>query len=233
MFLTDGRANGITADFSQNHLVTDNCNPPNQPFIGVIAQWAGGALPSGHTAGLMQTSSPTIAFPNDNKPISGSSNCQFYNGLESVSQDIPNLPAADINGNSTSGPYSQENSATWPYTTPFNAVGGTSIPQQIVIASANALDNEATQVRTNTTLNPFIYDIALMGNGPVDDMPDTLLLRKIANDPTLAGDPGIGATFYQQQINQPHGYFAIAPDASELGVAFDTIATQISVRLAR
>jgi hypothetical protein len=35
------------------------------------------------------------------------------------------------------------------------------------------------------------------------------------------------------QINQPHGYFAIAPDASQLAVAFDTIAMQISVRLSR
>ena len=231
MFLTDGRANGVTADYSTVQ-VNGKCSlTAGTP--GVIAQWAGGALPSGSTAGLMQATGPSITFPNDNVPISGSSGCQFDTALTNVPADIPNLPATDINGNSTSGPYSQENSGTWPYTTPFNSVGAVSIPQQIVIASSNVLDNEATQVRTNGTLNPFIYDIALMGNGPVDDMPDTLLLRKIANDPTLAGDSGIGATFYQQQIHQPHGYFAIAPDASQLGVAFDSIATQISIRLAR
>jgi hypothetical protein len=116
----------------------------------------------------------------------------------------------DFYGNSLAGPYTQLNSATWPYTTAFNPIGAVSIPQQIVIASTNAVDNEATQVRTNTTLHPFIYDIALMGNGPPDDMPDPLLLQKIANDPALAGDTGrstsrIGLTFYQQQINQPHG----------------------------
>jgi hypothetical protein len=70
-----------------------------------------------------------------------------------------------------------------------------------------------------------------MGNGPADDMPDTLLLQKIANDPNLAGDTGVGLTFYNTQINQPHGYFAIAPNASQLAVAFDTIARQISIRL--
>jgi hypothetical protein len=181
----------------------------------------------------MQNNTTSITFPNDNVPINGSNACQFNGNLTNVRNDIQNLPTTDYYGNSTAGPYSQLNSATWPYTTAFNPVGGVSIPQQIVIASTNAVDNEATQVRTDTTLNPFIYDIALMGNGPVDDMPDTLLLQKIANDPALAGEAGVGQTFYQMQMNQPHGYFAIAPDASQLGVAFDTIATQISIRLAR
>jgi hypothetical protein len=64
-------------------------------------------------------------------------------------------------------------------------------------------------------------------------MPDTLLLQKIANDPSLAGDSGVGLTFYQQQINQPHGSFALAPDAAQLAEAFDTIAAQITIRLSQ
>jgi Mg-chelatase subunit ChlD len=233
MFMTDGRPNGVTANYYP--LVTDGCAPASQAssFVGVVAQWSGGANTSGTTAGLMQNNTTSITFPNDNVPINGSNACQFNGNLTNVRNDIQNLPTTDYYGNSTAGPYSQLNSATWPYTTAFNPVGGVSIPQQIVIASTNAVDNEATQVRTDTTLNPFIYDIALMGNGPVDDMPDTLLLQKIANDPALAGEAGVGQTFYQMQMNQPHGYFAIAPDASQLGVAFDTIATQISIRLAR
>jgi Mg-chelatase subunit ChlD len=232
MFVTDGRPNGVTADYSLPGLgVTDGCTmPAGTP--GVIAQWAGGALPNGETAGVMNATTTAITFPNDGHSLTGSSGCKF-NGpnLPNVSQDVPNLPTQDFYGNSTAGPYSQLNSATWPYTTPFNRVGAVSIPQQIVIASTNVLDNEATQVRTNTTLHPYIYAIALMGNGPADDMPDTLLLQKIANDPNLAGDTGVGLTFYNTQINQPHGYFAIAPNASQLAVAFDTIARQISIRL--
>jgi Mg-chelatase subunit ChlD len=233
MFMTDGRANGVTANYYNQ--VTDGCAPSGRQntFIGVVAQWSGGANPTGATAGLMQRTSPNITFPNDNVPITGSGACQFNGNLQNVRADIPNLPTTDINGNSTAGPYSQENSATWPYTTPFNPVGGVSIPQQIVIASANALDNEATQVRTDTNLHPYIYDIALMGNGPVNDMPDTLLLQKIANDPALAANSGVGLTFYQQQINQPHGSFALAPDAAQLAEAFDTIAAQISIRLSQ
>lgn len=234
MFMTDGLPNGVTADYSQAGLgVTDGCTmPAGTP--GVIAQWAGGAVSSGETAGVMNATTSAITFPNDGHSLTGSSGCKF-NGpnLPNVAQDIPNLPTQDFYGNSLAGPYSQLNSAAWPYTTPFNPIGAVSIPQQIVIASTNALDNEATQVRTNTTLGPYIYTIALMGDGPVDDQPDPLLLQKIANDPALAGASGVGLTFYQDQINQPHGYFAEAPDASQLGVAFNTIATQISVRLAR
>jgi Flp pilus assembly protein TadG len=232
MFMTDGRPNGVTADYSG--MTAGPCTmTANRP--GVIAQWAGGAVTSGSTAGVMPHTTTGITFPNDGKPIAGSSNCQFdgVNNLTNVRSDVPNLPTQDSYGNSLAGPYSQLNSATWPYTTPFNPTGAVSIPQQIVIASTNALDNEATQVRTNTTLNPYIYDIALMGNGPVDDMPDTLLLQKIANDPNMGGQGGLAQTFYQMQINQPHGAFAIAPDASQLAVAFDTIAAQISVRLSQ
>jgi hypothetical protein len=234
MFMTDGRPNGVTADYSLPGLgITDGCTmPAGTP--GVIAQWAGGALPNGSTAGVMNATTTAITFPNDGHSLTGSSGCKF-NGpnLPNVSQDIPNLPSQDFYGNSLAGPYTQLNSATWPYTTPFNRIGAVSIPQQIVIASTNAVDNEATQVRTDATLHPYIYAIALMGNGPVNDMPDPLLLQKIANDPALAGDTGVGLTFYQQQINQPHGYFALAPDASQLAVAFDSIAMQISIRLSQ
>lgn len=230
VFMTDGRPNGLTAKFT----ATDGCvSAGGGPPEGVLSQWAGGAVTSGTTAGLMQYSVPSITSQ-DGLAISANG-CAFSgaNNLPKVFTDIQDLPPTDLYGNSTAGPYSNQNSATWPYTTPFNATGGVSKPQQIVIASTNAVDNEATQVRTDANLHPYIYDIALEGDGAVDDMPDTMLLRKMANDPSLAGDTGIGKTFYQQQINQPHGYFAEAPDASQLGVAFDTIATQITIRLAQ
>jgi hypothetical protein len=67
----------------------------------------------------------------------------------------------------------------------------------------------------------------------VDQYPDPLLLMKMANDPNLAGMSGAGQTFYNQQIGQPQGLFANAPDATQLALAFDTIARQISVRLSQ
>jgi Mg-chelatase subunit ChlD len=238
MFMTDGRPNGITANYY--NLVTDGCVPASKQsqFVGVLSQWAGGAVTTGTTAGLMNYTTTSITDANEG-PISAGSGCKFYSpnnstaNLPNVRQDISNLPTQDLYGNSTSGPYSNQNSAAWPFTTAFNRIGGASSPLQIVIASENILDNEATQVRTDANLHPYIYDIALEGDGATTDQPDTLLLRKIANDPSLASDTGIGSTFYRQQIGQPHGYFAEAPDASQLAVAFDTIATQITIRLAQ
>ena len=60
------------------------------------------------------------------------------------------------------------------------------------------------------------------------------MLRKLANDPTMQNDADATARLYfQQQVGQPTGYFADAPDPSQIFAAFDTIATQIVVRLAR
>ena len=229
VFMTDGRPNGVTADFSTKTLSTCTI-PANDP--GVLAQWAGGAVATGPTAGLMKPTSTSITDPQNDGRISGYSHCNFSTDMTLIYKDLSGMPANDYFGDALAGPYSQQNTA-WPYNGLPANLTGVSSPQQIVVASANALDNVATTVRTNTTLNPYIYTIALEGDGGASDQPDTLLLRKIANDPSLAGDNGIGATFYSQQINQPHGYFAEAPDASQLAVAFDTIAAQISIRLAR
>jgi hypothetical protein len=56
---------------------------------------------------------------------------------------------------------------------------------------------------------------------------------KMANDPNLAGIAGAGQTFYNQQIGQPQGLNVNAPDATQLAMAFDTIARQISIRLSQ
>jgi len=201
VFMTDGRPNGVTADFSQpNNLAIGTCTEDNagDDLIGVLAQWAGGAVASGSTAGLMNYRTTSITNTNEGH-IPAGSGCAFTTSLTNVSLDISGMPATDIYGNSLTGPYSQENPA-WPYNGLAPNLVGVSSPREIVMASTNAVDNEATQVRTNTTLNPFIYSIALDGDGPVSDQPDTLLLRKMANDPSLAGDSGIGSTFYRQQI---------------------------------
>jgi len=74
---------------------------------------------------------------------------------------------------------------------------------------------------------------ALEGTSPADS-PDTLILRKLANDPTLENDPDPTArAFYQAQRTQTRGFFVDAPDPSQLCAAFNAIATQIVVRLAK
>lgn len=231
VFMTDGRPNGVTENFTANVIGKCTTDAAGDPLTGVLAQWAGGAVANGPTAGIMRYSTASLTNINEGA-IPAGNNCQFVSNLQNVSNDISGMPAIDIYGNSLTGPYSQENTA-WPYNGLAPNLVGVSSPQQIVMASANAVDNAATRVRTDANLRPYIYSIALDGDGAPSDQPDTLLLRKMANDPSLAGAGGIGATFYQQQINQPHGYFAEAPDASQLSVAFNTIAAQICIRLAQ
>jgi hypothetical protein len=146
-----------------------------------------------------------------------------------VSQDIGSLPTQDYFGNATQGPYTVESPS---YGSAAN-LGDVTDAQGIVYAAINAVDNQSNTIRTNATLKPTIYTIGLSGDGAVDQYPDPLLLMKMANDPNMAAVSAAGQTFYNQQIGQPQGLFANAPDASQLAVAFDTIARQISVRLSQ
>jgi Flp pilus assembly protein TadG len=216
VFMTDGRPNGVTGDFI-NHRISP-CGTTGTPMIGVLAQWAGNA-PTGQTAGLLKrtltdvTSDGTYSTEN-------TANCKFRNDLKNIAQDVSRMPSTDVYGNSLSGPY-------------YTGVNLTSVslPQEITKASSNALDNQATVIRTNTTLKPMIYTIGLQGVAAATDQPDDLLLMKVANDPQLAQEGTSGPVYYQAQKNQPRGIYVIAPDATQLQSAFDTIATHIVVRL--
>lgn len=142
------------------------------------------------------------------------------------------MPVTDKHGNSVVGQYSVNNPNA-PYGNTSDTLNVSS-PQQIEIASVNAVDNEGITIRTNAALGTNIYTIALEGNAP-NDPPDTLLLRKLANDPTMQNDPSATAQLYwtQQNPGQTVGYFQDAPDAGQLSAAFNSIAERITVRLAR
>jgi Flp pilus assembly protein TadG len=231
VLMTDGRPNGFTGIYTNKRSHPLSCDAVGAPLVGVLAQWAGGPYDTGPTAGLMNysTSSPTNA---NEGATANSTGCSFAGSLTSVSNDLTGMPTADKWGNATTGPYSTQDPA-FPYQNSSPILSSVTSPKQIIIASTNALDNEATTIRTNAVLKPAIYTIALEGDDAVD-IPSTLLLRKIANDPSMENDPNPAAqAFYQAQKNQPHGFFADAPDASQLCAAFNAIATQIVVRLAR
>ncbi len=78
----------------------------------------------------------------------------------------------------------------------------------------------------------MIYTIGLNTDPTGNDHPDPQLLKKIANDPLMARDPAPGPTFYTNQSSQTKGLYVNCPDASQLQAAFDTIATNIVIRLA-
>ncbi len=230
MMMTDGLPTGITADFSHNIRSGDNgCNSSGNAFVGVFAGGTvnGNMFPGG-SLGLSVPTDPTGLIPND-VPLPSGVGCHFFTNEGAVSQDISSLPSTDTYGNSTLGTYTALSPA-YGQNADLNDVTDA---QGAVYAAINASDNQATTIRRNTTLRPYIYTIGLSGDGAVDQYPDPLLLMKMANDPNLASNGSAGLAFYNAQRGQPQGLFANAPDASQLAVAFDTIARQISIRLAQ
>jgi Flp pilus assembly protein TadG len=225
VFMTDGIANGITGDFTGVRISPCRFSGP-----GVLAQWANFAA-TGDTAGLM---TPGSADVSSDSPAISATNCHFPSDLTGISSDVSRMPASgkDAYGNALAGPYST-------YYNPYvQWMGGAvanltrvDLPREIGKASANAMDNQATAIRSNSTLKPMIYTIGLITNPTSGDTPDPQLLKKIANDPSLARDPAPGPTFYQNQKNQTKGIYVNAPDATQLQSAFDAVATHIVLRL--
>jgi Flp pilus assembly protein TadG len=235
VLMTDGLPTSITADFVADHLIRNNdfgCNPTGPSVFG--GGTVNGNMFPGGSLGLLVPSQPLLSNP-DTVILPTGSGCHFWLPLGSyanmgyVSQDVASLPTADYFGNSTQGNYTIESPS---YGSAAN-LNDVTDAQGAVYAAINAVDNQANTIRTNATLKPYIYTIGLSGDGAVDQYPDPLLLMKMANDPNLAGISGAGQTFYNQQIGQPQGLNVNAPDATQLALAFDTIARQISIRLSQ
>lgn len=231
VLMTDGRPNGFNGDYTALRINPATCDHAGNPLIGVAAQWAGGPLLAGTTAGLMPISSNNVNG-NDGSAAANSTGCQMASNLQNVRNDVTKMPSKDIYNNSTTGPYS-----TLDPNPPYGNQAGTlniSIPAQVEISAVNAVDNEGTTIRSNAALKPSIYVVALEGNAP-SDPPDTLMLRKMANDPTMQNDPSATAQAFWtlQNPGQTVGYFVDAPDPSELCAAFNSIAERIVVRLAK
>jgi len=108
--MTHGRPNGFTGNYTNLRLHTNSCDAANQPLIGVLAQWAGGPRSTGTTAGLMNYSTNSITNANEGE-TDNSTGCHFNssNDLTQVNQDLSGMPATDIYGNATNGPYSTYN----------------------------------------------------------------------------------------------------------------------------
>jgi Flp pilus assembly protein TadG len=229
VLMTDGRPNGFTGNYTPYRQGGCNANP----LRGVYAQWAGGPVASGTTAGLMLSVAPNAAYNADTVTPDANNTCAMYSNLQNGHNDLTRMPATDVYGNSTTGPYSANNPHA-PYNGTTVDPTKITIPEWVEAASSNAVDNQGTTIRTNAVLKPSIYAIALEGNAPTDP-PDTLLLRKLANDPSMENDPDATTKtmWAAQNPGQTRGFFVDAPDPGELCSAFNQIATQIVVRLSK
>jgi Flp pilus assembly protein TadG len=230
VFMTDGIPNGVTGNFGGNNILP--CGPAGaNGLVGVLSQWADNAS-TGITAGLMQRSNTNMTGGGAALSTTNG-DCQFTGDLSRVRNDMNGMPSRDWWGNALAGTYSTYGN---PYVNFFGSpasLTGVSLPQEITKASANTLDNMATTIRSDTRLKPMIYTIGLNPVPSGNDQLDPQLLMKIANDASMASISANGLVFYNAQKSQTHGIYVNAPDATQLQAAFDTIATNIVLRLSR
>ncbi len=209
VFFTDGRPNGVTAHFPIKSGST--CQPTADGTLdGAIEQ-----VNNDQDTGSMWTSGVNTISGNSNisgtgqAPI-GAPGCAFATNSNNMKQDVDYMPALDWWGNSTSG-YKQYTAAQ------LNAQGfpRVDVPTAITFASTNVADAAARAIRSDQTYRPVIYVIGL--GGTVQEPLDQDFLQRVANVPQASSfDP-----------TQPQGYYAYAPNAGQLGSAFQTIASQI------
>src|SRR6185295_4027428 len=65
VLMTDGRPNGFTGDYTNYRRNPGTCDAAALPLKGVMAQWAGGPVSSGTTAGLMKYVAPSASYNSD------------------------------------------------------------------------------------------------------------------------------------------------------------------------
>ncbi|MDQ6699318.1 MAG: VWA domain-containing protein [Acidobacteriota bacterium] len=222
VFFTDGRPNGITADFpvktakdtrydsfATSSLVLmppSNCTS-SATKLGFIARIDPTA--TGYTFGVGNHQSGPISDTSQN-PISAGG-CIFPSDGWEVREDIAFIPLTDHWGNFTSGYKAVDTYPSAPYAGKFRV----DTPTAISGASTNAADNAAYRIRQNASLNPVIYSIGLGGTStePIDDD----LLRRIANDRL---SPIYDST-------KPAGFYVYSPTAVQLDDAFTKVAGEI------
>lgn len=222
VFFTDGRPNGITADFpvktAQDTRYDSSAPsalvvmPPSScsssaTKLGFIARIDPTA--TGFTMGVGNHQSGGISDTRQN-PISASG-CMFPTDPWQVREDIAYIPLTDHWGNFTSGYQPVDTYPSPPYAGKFRV----DTPTAVSAASTNAADNAAYRIRQNASLNPVIYSIGLGGTStePIDGD----FLRRIANDPQ--------SPIYDS--SKPAGFYVYSPTAVQLDDAFTKVAGEI------
>jgi Flp pilus assembly protein TadG len=236
VLFTDGQPNAISGDFTGTnplskftmHTQTDTRydynNTSTLVSVGPTTCSAGTATygviesTSGHeydttgtTLGVFTGSSGSISNTNASI-VNGTSNCNFSSGSNNrFRQEIAYIPSQDHWGTSTSG---YKGSDTYP-NGPYSGKMRVDTPLGITMAATNATDNIGSTIRADTTYSPVIYTIGLGGtsSNPIDDE----LLERVANDPRA---PNYNSA-------KTAGQFVYASNATALGQAFQTVASQI------
>lgn len=236
VLLTDGRPSAFTANFTiaassscttkgtktgvvTATVATDSSWPP--PTCQGCNQGTGGAV---YNLGLFNPRYSTLAggpYANSDmqyftSPAGFNSGCAYYSTPSNIPSDISNYPNSDVHGNSLIAGY---------YPGPGGVGAGStnmSNPLAVRYASFNAADNEATTIRSDTTLRPVLFVIGL-NEPPAGGEPlDADWLARVANDPNYKDS--LGNPVYQTG-QTPGVYYNVS--GSGLAAAFQDIASQI------
>jgi Flp pilus assembly protein TadG len=150
-----------------------------------------------------------VFVPNSNGCHYSSDPGQLIPGWD-ANQDFANFPSQDVHGNLTTGPVYQGEGQSM------------SDPRAIRYASFNAADNQATSIRTDTTIRPVMFVIGLNEPPSGGEPLDADWLARVANDPNYKDSNGNPV----YQAGQTAGmYFNVT--SSGLVGAFAQISSQI------
>jgi Flp pilus assembly protein TadG len=216
LLLTDGRPSGFTGSFSVAAGSTCNTKTNKQGFIAANIEPLGTWPPpqtvgSVFTYGVLLPTYCALCVNGENTvtTVTSPNGCAYNSNVNNMSSDIPNFPALDAYGNSTTGPfYTGEGTST-------------SDPRAVRWASFNAADNMATTIRSDTTIRPVVFVIGLNetdgGGNPIGEPLDAAWLERVANDPNFIAPLPAGQTT---------GIY-IDTTTAGLAAAFQTMASQI------
>lgn len=203
-----------------------NSPQPGLPMYGFIAQH-GGFAPGGTTWGigqLMNTSTdghPTVqswlqySGMEPVLPSPNSDSCYYRANQDNMYKDVRVIPSVDAYGNVTNGP-------DYVYSIHYQArhialdLNQTDDAYQVGLASWNAADKAARQIRYDANLGILIYSIGLFGG---TEPPDSVLMMRMSNIKNAQN------TTYDATL--PEGLYVQAPSTADLNAAFAKVASEI------
>ncbi|MCP5117809.1 MAG: VWA domain-containing protein [bacterium] len=191
---------------------------------GVMAAQGNATASTGGTFGITNTEAISVSEHN-RTVISDSNGCKFAGNGGSdwghMRRDVAYIPDEDVYENSTLGSFG--------YSDPPEFTGGfydgrirPDKPNALGAASKNAADNAARRMRQDPNLQVLIYSIGLGDPSGAMTPPDPEFMKRVANDPE--------SPVYTE--DEPTGFYAFAPDNTQLSQAFARVASEI-LRLSR
>ena len=217
LFFTDGRPTAVTESFP---IKSGSPCSSHTAKLGVLTPGYSNTtgLVTNTIYGLYNQNATAQPMASDLTPLATDHNCTFWSDQTKVTSDVSYAPLTDYWGNSL-------NATGYRTVTTYSSGLSVTTGQNVENFSTNAADHAGLRIRRgdpdplngNRTLGGvMIYTIGL---GNIDDV----LLKRIANDPSLTPNPVAAGNL---------GRYVYAADATDLDLAFTRVASEL-LRLAR